>query len=439
MDGSGKLSFDAEKLREQEFPRLKDLTYVDYTGGGQAPDNVIDAYAQLLKTVPLGNPHSVSNSSSNSTRLVEITRKELLDLVNAQGQYSLIFTQNSSQALRILAETLPWDANTSFIVSEDNHNSVHGMRSQAQKAGAKIRYWRTGDDLRLENNLEDIIADEREGNAERRITVAFPAQSNFNGVKHPLAAVQEAKDLGATVILDTAAYLPTNALDLQKTPADAIVMSLYKILGLPTGVGALIVRNELLEKLQKRGFAGGTVKFVTEQGHALRDGHERFEDGTLNYGGIPMVSPGLRFIESLGGIGAIHQHVQKLTAQALDDLNSIENVEIYGPRTMNGRGGTIAFNIMRSGNQPVPYQDIVRAGQRSNIDMRGGCFCNPIIGGKALGASPQTMEALLKKMLEEPSQEFDHPGALRISFGLANTPADIAKVSTFIRDMAKAA
>ncbi len=439
MDGSGKLTFDAERLREQEFPRLKNLTYVDYTGGGQAPDSVIDQYAQLLKATSLGNPHSTNESSSNSTGLVEDVRARLLDHVNAQGQYSLVFTSNASNALGILKDSFPWRANSTLILSEDNHNSVLGMRTEAQKAGAKVRYWRTNDELRLEESIGDIINSERERDPGREIIVAFPAQSNFTGVKHPLSAVQEAKALGATVILDTAAFLPTNNLDLQKVPVDAIVMSLYKILGLPTGVGALIIKNELLEKLQKRGFAGGTVKMVSEHAHVLRNGHERFENGTLNYAGIPMVTPGLDFIDNLGGIEAVHQHVQRLTAQALSDLNQIENVDIYGPRNTHQRGGTIACNILGGGNQPIPYRDIERAARERRIDLRGGCFCNPVLGAKALGVGPRTIERLLQRMEAEPNREIEHPGAVRISFGLANTPADITKVSTFIRDMAKTA
>lgn len=433
-------TFDAEVLRRDQFPRLQGRVYADYTGGGQCPDRVIDAYAQFLKMTPVGNPHSESESSSNATYQIENVRRRLLDEVNAQDQYSLVFTQNASHALSILADYLPWNQNTTLVLSEDNHNSVLGMREQAGAAGGRIRYWRTTEfELRLEDNLEDIIETEREGDTKREITVAFPAQSNFTGVKHPLSAVQEAKALGATVILDTAAFLPTNNLDLQKFPADAIVMSLYKILGLPTGVGALIIRNELLEKLQKRGFAGGTVKMVTESGYALRNGHERFENGTLNYGSIPMVMPGLNFIKDLGGIEAINQHVQRLTTQALHELNKLVNVDIYGPRTEHERGGTIAFNIFGSRGRAMPYQDIVRGARERKIDLRGGCFCNPIIGGKAMGINQKAMDTMLQKMLERPDKEFDHPGAIRISFGLANTPADIEKVTTFIRDMARIA
>ena len=104
--------------------------------------------------------------------------------------------------------------------------------------------------------------------------LCFPAQSNFSGVKHPLALIAQAQSLGWRVLLDAAAYVPTNALDLQQLSPDFVVMSFYKMFGYPTGVGCLLVRNETLARLRRPWFGGGTVNFATVQGRSEHEGKE---------------------------------------------------------------------------------------------------------------------------------------------------------------------
>jgi selenocysteine lyase/cysteine desulfurase len=94
---------------------------------------------------------------------------------------------------------------------------------------------------------------------------AFPAQSNFSGVRHPLEWVHDAQKRGYRVLVDAAAYLPSTALSLQDVPADFVVLSYYKLFGYPTGVGALVARHEALAMLRRRYFAGGSVQFVSVQ------------------------------------------------------------------------------------------------------------------------------------------------------------------------------
>ena len=97
---------------------------------------------------------------------------------------------------------------------------------------------------------------------------AFPAQSNFSGVKHPLDLIDAAHARGWHVLLDAAAFVPTNRLDLASVKPDFVAVSFYKMFGYPTGVGCLLVRNAALATLQRPWFAGGTVNFATVQGRA---------------------------------------------------------------------------------------------------------------------------------------------------------------------------
>ncbi len=132
--------------------------------------------------------------------------------------------------------------------------------------------------------------------------LAFPAQSNFSGVQHPLELVDEAHAAGWDVLVDAAAFVPTNRLDVDRIRPDFVTLSFYKIFGFPTGVGCLLVRRDRLAVLERPWFAGGTITIASVQGdgHYLHDDEAAFEDGTVDYLNLPAVTTGLDHIERIG-------------------------------------------------------------------------------------------------------------------------------------------
>jgi selenocysteine lyase/cysteine desulfurase len=140
---------------------------------------------------------------------------------------------------------------------------------------------------------------------------AFPAQSNVSGVKHDMKWIEYAQQRGWDVLLDAAAFVPSSRLDLSIYQPDFVCVSFYKIFGYPTGIGCLLIKNSTYSKLVKPWFAGGTVTLVSvvSQEKFLTSGHERFEDGTLNYTNLPAITYGLDYIESIG-IDRINQRVK---------------------------------------------------------------------------------------------------------------------------------
>src|SRR5690554_3793276 len=104
--------------------------------------------------------------------------------------------------------------------------------------------------------------------------------------------------MGYDVLLDAAAFVPTNRLELSVVKPDFTTISFYKMFGFPTGVGALIARRDALERLRRPWFGGGTVLFVSAQSqvHIALQRHAAFEDGTLNFLSIAAISNGLDFL-----------------------------------------------------------------------------------------------------------------------------------------------
>ena len=190
FDPDGRLA----ALRRAEYGRLdaEGQVYLDYTGGGLHAASQIEAHADRLCRRVLGNPHSNSPTSSASTELVERTRRRVLDFFNAPpDEYLCIFTPNASGALRLVGESYPFAPGGTFALTFDNHNSVNGIREFARRKGAAIEYVPVvAPELRLDRAaMTRVLAAARPG---ARNLLAFPAQSNFSGVQHPLDLVAEA-------------------------------------------------------------------------------------------------------------------------------------------------------------------------------------------------------------------------------------------------------
>jgi selenocysteine lyase/cysteine desulfurase len=257
-----------DELRETEYSRLdaNGQIYLDYTGGGLYSESQLGAHMELLRTSVLGNPHSANPTSRAMTDLVEGTRKYVLRYFNASPEeYLAVFTPNASGALKLVGEAYPFTPAGHYILTFDNHNSVNGIREFAKGKGAQITYVPiTKPDLRLDRTkLNDIfnLADSDHNNL-----FAFPAQSNFSGVKHPLELIEQAHSRGLDVLLDAAAYVPTSRLDLNAAKPEFLAISFYKMFGYPTGIGALLIRKSIFQKMKRPWFAGGTVNFASVQG-----------------------------------------------------------------------------------------------------------------------------------------------------------------------------
>src|SRR5581483_131932 len=152
---------------------------------------------------------------------------------------------NATGAIKLAGEAYPFEPGGRLLLTADNHNSVNGIREFARARGVAVEYAPlVFPDLRVDRHaLARLLAAAAAPHAR---LFAFPAQSNFSGVKHPLELIDAAHAAGWDVLLDAAAFVPTNRLDLAAVHPDFVSISFYKMFGYPTGVGCLIVRNSAL-------------------------------------------------------------------------------------------------------------------------------------------------------------------------------------------------
>lgn len=436
-----------EILRNVEYKRLDSnkQVYLDYTGGNLYAKSQILEHQDLLINNILGNPHSTNPTSQLSTNLVEQARQKVIDFFNAEDYYC-IFTQNASNALKIVGESYPFNQKSHFLLLADNHNSVNGIRQFCLSKGGKVTYSPIYyQDLKIDENfLQEQL--EKTTDYENKL-LAFPAQSNVSGVKHDLNWIKKAQDLGWDVLLDAAAFVPTNKLDLKEITPDFVSVSFYKIFGYPTGIGCLLVNKEKFKKLRKPWFAGGTVSLVSVNTiqHFLINNHERFEDGTLNYLDIPAIKIGLDYIENIG-IERINERVFSLRKYVYQNLEKLKHengqklVQIFGPNDHQNVGGTIILGFYNKDGKRYEFEQIEEMANQHNISLRSGCFCNPGIDETN---NCLTDNELATYYSSHESGDYKDMikflgkmrGATRISVGIATNKNDIDKLMNFINEL----
>ncbi len=437
-----------DEMRKTDYSRLDSLghIYLDYTGGGLYADAQVQAHADLLLNNVFGNPHSTNPTSLGMTELIQRTRQAVLDYFHASAQdYVVIFTGNASGALKLVGEAYPFAHGGNYLLTFDNHNSVNGIREFARAKGAKVTYAAViPPDMYIDEDALNECLDLAQGGDN---LFAYPAQSNFSGVQHDLAWIERAHAKGWDVLLDTAAFVPTNPLDLARWKPDYVSLSFYKMFGYPTGVGALLARKAALAKLHRPWFAGGTITVASVQGNRyyLSDPPEAFEDGTLNYLTLPAVEIGLHHLERIG-IEKIHVRVRDLTGWLLKTLATMQHsngsplIKIYGPLTTDRRGGTITLNFYSPDGHFIDHRVIEQCANRVKISLRTGCFCNPGGGELALGIPAEELNACFLQHVQRMTfDDFrrcidDHStGAVRVSCGMVTNFSDVYHFARFAR------
>ena len=432
---------EVEALRRSDFSRLDALqvTYLDHVGGTLAPESLFDEDHRVLKSTILGNPHSGSKSSDAA---FEKACAEIYRFFRcAPDEYEILFTSNASGAIRMVAESFPFDAGSQVLLTKDNHTSVHGLREYAKGKGASVKYIPLDKDLLIiDSSMQRAIEKLDPGHSH---LLAYPAQSNATGARHDLKWIRLAQERGAMVLCDAAAFVPQSRLDCSVHQPDFVAVSFYKIFGHPTGAGCLLARRASLRKLAPPSFAGGAVCYYSGPWSPTdrllhRDEGKRFEVGTPHYAAFHAIAQGFEFISRLGleHLGARSTALARwLETRLLGLRHDIRSqaplCRIYGPPAEH-KGATVMLNFFDCYNAVFPHALVKRAADSFGITVRNGCFCN-------LGAVQQatyttagaehceldkTEKILDCKTFDDKILNKGNCGAIRVSFGFGSNFRD---------------
>ncbi|KAG8442544.1 hypothetical protein GDO86_011372 [Hymenochirus boettgeri] len=385
------------------------MTYLDHAGTALFPQSLLDGYVKDLSENVYGNPHSQSVVSRLTHETVEHIRYRILQHFNATAEeYTVIFTAGSTAGLKLVAEIFPWTQTSAqstgsrFCYLTDNHTSAIGIRGITKTINVSS----------VPVKPEDMILSDNHQQCNHHHPMhlfCYPAQSNFSGTKYPLSWIEEIKKgkLLPTdtpgcwlVLLDAASYVCTSPLDLSVYQPDFVTISFYKIFGFPTGLGALIVANQVAPLLKKNYFGGGTAAayLAGEDFYMPRESlSDRYEDGTISFLDIISLKHGFDTLDRLtGGMEVIRKHTHTLASytysvlSALHYPNGTPVIHIYCDtevRTLDVQGPIINFNVLDENGGIIGYSQVSKLASLHNIHFRTGCFCNIGACQKHLGIS----------------------------------------------------
>ena len=470
-----------EGVVARELERFANDVYFDYTGAGVYQRSQVERAVGDLVNEQYGNAHSRNPSSLNTESHVSRMRYDILRHFNVTAdEYTVIFTSGATGALKLIAESFPWTNASKFVYLRQNHNSVLGIREVAMDQGAQFLAIPEAEMADDKCNHFFGGAPCAAGKTRRHVLLtefpettynlfAFPAEDNYAGVKYPLDWItmfhEKSRGEAGTgkwlVLLDAAAFVPTNTLDLHTYPADFVSVSFYKMFGYPTGIGALLVRNEVTDIMQKTFFGGGTVVLSSCDTHFCRLHNcpsSRFEDGTISFLSINELRYGFDALRSVlprpehsasgvnganaqrpyGDISPITKHVWSLTRYLYEAMSAMHHsngtpvFRIYGKHAEGPekQGGIINFNVLNPDGSYMGYHDVQYLTSNEHIHIRTGCNCNPGACYDYLGVSNDEVYKYSENK-DSCSDDIDLTdagkplGSVRLSLGYLSTFEDV--------------
>ena len=375
---------DIEAIRA-DFPILsrqvrgRPLVYLDSAATSQKPLPVLEAMETFYRRSNANIHRGIHLLSEEATEAYEEAHRKVAEFIGAESWREVIFTRNTTESINLVAYT--WGrthigpGDEILLTEMEHHSNLVPWQLLAREKGARLRFIPVDEAGRLDlSRLDELITP-------RTRLVACTMMSNVLGTIPPLRRIADAAHaVGAIVLVDGAQGVPHMPTDVKALGADFLAFSGHKMCG-PTGVGVLWGRRELLEEMPP--FLGGgdmilRVDWYTAEWNELP---WKYEAGT------PAIAEGIGLgaaVDYLRGIGmeAVRAHEEAIVAYALERLEEVPGVRVYGPPAEE-RGGVVAFTL--EGAHP---HDISTLLDREGIAVRAGHHCAmPLHKKLGLGAT----------------------------------------------------
>jgi cysteine desulfurase / selenocysteine lyase len=363
---------DARKLRadfpifEQRF-HGKPLAFLDSAASSQKPRPVLDAMTNFYETSYANVHRGVYQLAERATEALEGAREKVRALLNAPAAREIVFTRNATESLNLVAYA--WGLNNLgpgdlVVVSElEHHSNFVPWQYVAKRTGAGFRMIPLDDGGELRLDELDAIALEGEVKV-----VATNLVSNSLGTVNPVERVVAwAHEHGAISVVDAAQAAPHRAVDVQALGCDFLAVSAHKMCG-PSGVGALWGRADILQRMEPFLLGGHMIRSVKADATTWGDLPHKFEAGTSPMAEAVGFGAAVDYLNEIG-FDAIEQHEHDLVAYALDRLEDIPGITLYGPAPER-RAGIVSFNL-----EGVHPHDVAQILDLEGVAIRAGHHC----------------------------------------------------------------
>ena len=392
---------------KNDFPifksKEKNFIYLDSSSTSQKPQSVIDSVSSYYDSYSANIHRALYEIGEKATDKYESVREKVRKFMNVPDSHSIIFSSGTTESINLIAYawgTKNLNNDDHILITEmEHHSNLIPWQLLSSRSNASLDYILLNNDGTLElESLEKKILSKTK-------IISVSHQSNVFGTINPInKIIDDAKNVGAITVIDGAQAAPHMKVDIENLGCDFYAFSGHKMLG-PTGVGVLIGRKTILEKMDPFMGGGEMINTVTMEKSTWNDVPWKFEAGTPNIAQVIGLGAAIDYIEKIG-IKNIHQHEQALLKYGLEILSQNENIVLYGNPEI--RGAVIPFNVKN-----VHPHDLAKFLDTDGICIRAGHHCTqPIMNRLGINATA------------------------RASFYIYNTKNDIEKLAESIKKTA---
>lgn len=378
------------------------LVYLDSAATSQKPIQVIEAIKHYYEFDNSNVHRGVHTLGNRATDKYEGAREKVRNFINAKTTEEIIFTRGTTTALNTVASSYG-RANVEqgdeiVITHMEHHSNIIPWQQLAKEKKATLKYI----DLEADGTLD--LEKVRATITPKTKIVSVSMASNVLGTINPIKEIAKiAHANGAVMVADGAQAAPHMKMDVQDLDVDFLGFSGHKMCG-PTGIGVLYGKKEHLEKMEPIEFGGEMIDFVGLHDSTWKELPWKFEGGTPIIAGAIGLGAAIDFLTEVG-LDNIAKHEHALVGYAMDQLETIDGLKIFGPRDPMKRCGLVTFNL-----DDVHPHDVATVLDMNGIAVRAGHHC----------AQP------LMKCLQQVA-------TARASFYLYNTEEDIDRLVAGLR------
>ncbi|MFX0105980.1 MAG: aminotransferase class V-fold PLP-dependent enzyme [Candidatus Hodarchaeota archaeon] len=377
----------------------------------------LDNAASTPSFLPIWNTycHVLRQPEEIHLEMIEEVRNICAKFINAPlEKYNIIFTSNTTEAINIVARGFsklskknvkPVILNTLL----EHHSNELPFRYIPGVSLIRISVEDEGfiDLKELESVLREYNQDYKHG-IERIQIVALSGVSNVLGTCNDLQSISRiVHNYGAKLLVDGAQMAAHHKIDISNFNINFFAFSGHKSYA-PFGCGVLVIKK-------------GDLTFDTNEMNQIKS------SGEENVIGIATLGKAILLLERIG-IDVIEDYEKKLTRIALNGLNKIKDLEVFGVKSpssirFNNRGGIISFNLKK-----VPHNLAAKElAEYGGIGVRNGCFCAHMLIQQILKIQQiRIIGARMTSIIIPKKTDLCLPGTLRVSFGIQNDETDVA-------------
>ncbi|MEN6410931.1 MAG: cysteine desulfurase [Anaerolineaceae bacterium] len=365
-------SLDVMRIRE-DFPILArevkpgvPLVYLDSTATSQKPTLVIDAMDRFYRTNNANIHRGVHTLAEESTAMYEEARVKIANFIHARSPREVIYTRNATESINLVAQT--WgranlhSGDVIILTEMEHHSNLVPWQMIATEKDLRLEFIPVS-----EEDLLDLDEYQRLLELKPRL-VAFTHMSNVLGTINPVKKmIALAHAAGALALVDGAQSVPHLPVDVTDLDADFLAFSAHKMVG-PTGIGALYGKEAILNAMPPFLGGGDMIRKVMLRSFQPNDLPHKFEAGTSAIAEAVGFGAAVDYLNSIG-MDAIAAHEREIITYALNRLEEVPGLKIFGPAA-NMKGGVASFTM-----KGVHPHDVAQILDSVGVAVRAGHHC----------------------------------------------------------------